>query len=127
MTIVSKVLSAAGSRRRPWVLAVVTLFVLGTTEALAVGFYYSMERIRLLSWAQSESRVTDEGLSPETGPCPNRMQPPACQASQAPASESASDTEIVLKLLEVRNAGRFVLGSDRPDPSEGDPEPADMP
>jgi hypothetical protein len=127
MSIFSKVMSAAGSRRRPWVLAVFTLITVGTTEALGVGLYYSVERARLYTFAHRESDWSDMAPAVEIPPCPNRMQPPSCLASQASTSESISDTEIVLKLLEVRNAGLLVPASDRPVPPERDLEPADTP
>jgi hypothetical protein len=132
MSIFSRVLSAAGTQRRPWVLAVMTLVLFGATEALGVGLYYSVERARLYNWAHSESVVPCALWTPDTEPCPNRMQPPSCLASQAPATESApdaspSDSEIVLNLLEVRNAGRFILATERPVQPENDPETTDMP
>jgi hypothetical protein len=132
MSIFSRVLSAAGSQRRPWVLAVITVVLFGATEALGVGVYYSVERARLYTWAHSESVVPCAAWTPDPEPCPNRMQPqpPSCLAEHAAevASDARpSDKEIVLNLLEVRNANLFMMASDRPVEPSSEPEPADTP
>lgn len=110
--------------RSRWIVAL-ALIALGGTEALGVGLYYGAERARLDAWAHGEGPATCSFPASDSVPCPNRVNPPACMAvADAPAE---TDREIVLKLLEVRNAAPFVLATDRPAQPEGDPPAPEAP
>jgi hypothetical protein len=114
---------ASGSGRRWRRLAILCLALIsfGAAEALGVGLYYEVQKVRLKDWA---SRNGDPDMvqypAYDEPPCPNRMQAPTCLAAAAAANAPVpdSDRDAVLDLLVIRRADG---SSPTPSPS-GPPE-----